>query len=156
MNPANYKSDEASGVDMIVATSAAILTLLPVLASQLSITDRLLESPGRVFDSKRIIGSKQAHPWGVPDSLLGVASYGLTLNLAWLARTRPSARKLLAAKLVVDAGAAGFNVVRQIVSFRKLCSWCTATAVCTSFMIIAGRKLIVEEASALLQPLRLP
>ena len=65
----------------------------------------------------------------------------------WLAGN-PKTRKLLAIKLLADGSLAAFNVLRQVVSFRKLCSWCTATAVCTAAMVIAGRKVIAEEARA--------
>jgi hypothetical protein len=57
--------------------------------------------------------------------------------------------KLLAAKLVVDGSVAGFNVVKQIMSLRRLCSWCTGTALCTAAMVFAGRDLIRREGLAL-------
>jgi uncharacterized membrane protein len=134
---------------LVIATSAALLTLAPVAASQLGLLDHLPDPPSSIFASDEITGSSLAHPLGIPDSLLGIASYGGTLTLVLLARERPQVRKLLVAKLVADGAAAGFNAVRQIASFRKLCSWCTATAICTAVMVIAGRKLIASEVSRL-------
>jgi uncharacterized membrane protein len=131
---------------LLAANATAILTLLPVAAHQLGCLPHLPDPPGELFDSDRITMSKAAHPLGIPDSLPGLGSYGLTLALAILARRQHGARKLLAMKLVADGGLASFNVVRQVVSFRKLCSWCTATAVCTAVMVYAGRTLIAEQA----------
>jgi uncharacterized membrane protein len=130
---------------LIIATSAALVTLAPIAASQMGLLDHLPDPPSRIFDSDRITSSSLARPLGVPDSLLGIASYSATLGLILLARERSLARKLLAAKLIGDGAAAGINTARQIVSFRKLCSWCTATAICTAVMILAGRKLIARE-----------
>jgi uncharacterized membrane protein len=130
---------------LIAANSAAILTLIPVAAHQLGVLKHLPDPPGSLFDSDAITESKTAHPFGVPDSLPGIASYGTTLTLAILAREHPTARKLLVAKLIMDGGAAGFNVVRQVVTFRKLCSWCTGTAVCTFAMLYAARNLLTSE-----------
>jgi uncharacterized membrane protein len=130
---------------LIIATSAALLTLVPVAASQMGLLDHLPDPPSTIFDSDSITRSSLAHPLGIPDSLLGMASYSATLGLILLARERSLARKLLAAKLIADGVAAGVNTTRQIVSFRKLCSWCTATAICTAAMILAGRKLIAGE-----------
>lgn len=87
-----------------------------------------------------------AHPFGVPDSLLGLASYGTTLGLAVTStRCRP-ARLLLGGKLVLDGAAAAFNATRQVTRFRKLCSWCTGTALATAVMVYAGREVIAESA----------
>ena len=134
---------------LLTAGASAMLTLLPVAAHQLGLLDHLPDPPGSVFASDRITTSKVAHPLGIPDSLLGLGSYGITLSLALLARQQRAARPLLACKLVADGGLAGFNVIRQVVSFRKLCSWCTATAICTAVMVYAGRSILTEQAAVL-------
>lgn len=134
---------------LIIATSAAILTLIPVAAHQLGYLDHLPDPPGKIFASDRITESTAAHPLGIPDSLPGLASYGMTLSLAILARNNGKARKLLAIKLAADGSLAAFNVVRQIVSFGRICSWCTGTALCTAAMLITGKNLITQEASGL-------
>jgi len=130
---------------LLAAGYAALATLIPVAAHQLGVLDHLPDPPLSIFASDQITQSKTAHPLGIPDSLVGLGSYAATLGLVGLARTQPMARKLLALKLLGDGSIAGFNVVRQVVSFRKLCSWCTATALCTAVMLIAGRRLIAEE-----------
>ena len=132
---------------LVAATGAAIATLIPVAARQMGVIDNLPDPPGSLFDSDRITASKAAHPLGIPDGLMGLGSYSVTLGLALVARKHPGARRVLAFKLAGDGALAGFNVVRQIVSFRKLCSWCTATALCTAVMLFAGRHVIAEEIS---------
>ncbi|WP_183810853.1 vitamin K epoxide reductase family protein [Tunturibacter empetritectus] len=132
---------------LVVATSAAVLTLFPVAAHQLNLLSHLPDPPSAVFASDDITESSAAHPFGIPDSLLGLGSYGATLALILLSQRRPMARKVLAMKLIADGSVAGFNVVRQLVSFGKICSWCTGTALCTAAMLFAGRKLIAEETA---------
>jgi uncharacterized membrane protein len=120
------------------AAGAAVATLVPIALYQLHVTGSLPDPPGSCFDSERITMSKTAHPLGVPDSLLGLGSYGATWTLLLVSGRAPWARKLLIGKLVLDGGMAGFNVVRQVVSFRKLCSWCTGTALATAVLVPAG------------------
>jgi uncharacterized membrane protein len=135
---------ESINLPLLAATSAALLTLAPVVAHQLGILTHLPDPSSRVFASDHITESSAAHPFGIPDGLLGVGSYSLTFTLALLAPNRPIAKKLLAAKLIADGSMATVNVVRQITSFGKLCSWCTATALCTGAMLFAGRKVIKD------------
>jgi len=138
---------------LVTAASAALVTLLPVAAHQMGCLAHLPDPPGELFASDRITESKAAHPLGIPDGLLGLGSYGTTLSLILLARSRPKARRFLALKLVGDGAVAAFNVVRQVATFGKVCSWCTGTALCTAVMVIAGRSLIADEAKELRQRL---
>lgn len=133
-----------SNTALIMSTSAALLTLAPVAAHQLRLLAHLPDPPGCLFASDEITGSKAAHPLGIPDSLLGLSSYAVTLALAVAAPTHKEVRRVLGIKLLADGSAAGFNVVRQCVSFRRICSWCTATAICTAMMVVAGRAFILE------------
>jgi uncharacterized membrane protein len=126
----------------IAAASAAIATLVPVALYQCHAIENLPDPPGAWFDSEEITSSKAAHPLGVPDSLPGLASYGVTLALAILSRRSVLARKLFGAKVVLDGGLATVNVIRQVLSFRKLCSWCTGTALMTAVLVPAGRKYV--------------
>lgn len=127
---------------LIGACCAAMATLVPVALYQTGVLDRLPDPPSSVFDSERITTSEAAHPFGIPDAILGLASFGTTLALSLLARRNPIAKKLLGAKLTLDASAAVFNAGRQVVSFGKLCSWCTGTALAAGVMSYAGRKNI--------------
>ncbi len=132
---------------MLAACGAAIATLTPVVLHQLGVIEHLPDLPGAVFASDAITESKMAHPLGVPDGLLGLASYGTTLALAVAAPRSAAVRRALGAKLLADGGAAGFNAVRQVVRFRKLCSWCMGTVAATAVMVWAGRRAIAEMVS---------
>ena len=131
-----------ANIALIAATSAALLTLIPVAAHQFGLLAHLPDPSGSIFASDKITDSKAAHPLGIPDSTLGLLSYGATLGLALAAPLDKNLGRLLGLKLLVDGSAAGFNVTRQLISFRKLCSWCTGTAVCTAIMLFAGRDSI--------------
>jgi uncharacterized membrane protein len=124
---------------LICASCVAIATLVPVALYQLDVISELPDPPLSVFESERITMSKTAHPLGVPDGLLGLASFGATLALALLAKRSKAAKKLLGAKLGLDVSVAAFNAVRQVAVFGKLCSWCTATALSAGVMAYAGR-----------------
>ena len=126
------------------ACVAALGTLVVVAGYQSGMLDKLPDPPGAVFASERITSSKMAHPAGIPDSYLGLASYAGTLALLLLSRRRPWARQVLGFKLASDAGAAGFNAARQVVRFGKLCSWCTGTALATAVMVYAGRSAVAD------------
>lgn len=147
--PEESIDEKSSDALLIVASSAALLTLLPIAAHQLGGLDHLPDPPSSLFDSDRITDSRSAHPLGIPDSLLGLGSYAVTLALAVFVHKDRRIKTLLALKLVADGSVAAFNVGKQVVSFRKLCSWCTATALCTGVMVFAGRGLISEQASEL-------
>jgi uncharacterized membrane protein len=131
-----------SNAALVAACSAALLTLLPVAAYQFGCLRHLPDPPGTVFESDRITESRAAHPLGIPDSLLGLGSYGVTLAFAVNARKSRKARKALMLKLLLDSAVAGFNVVRQVVLFRRLCSWCMGTALCTFAMVVSERATI--------------
>ena len=127
----------------------ACVTLVPVVLRQLGALQHLPDPPLRLFDSDGITGSKQAHPLGVPDGVLGLCSYTVTLALAVAAlraergpgHSRTAAR-LLGAKLLADGSVATVNTVRQVVTFRKLCSWCMGTVLTTAVMVYAGRRYV--------------
>jgi uncharacterized membrane protein len=131
----------APSVAGMVACGVALGTLVPVLLHQVGVLGHLPDPPGAVFDSDRITESHAAHPFGVPDAALGLASYSVTLALLLAARSQPKARPLLALKLAADGGLAGFNMVRQLVQFRRVCSWCTGTAIATAVMVYAEHEL---------------
>ena len=133
----------------LAGCGVALGTLVAVALFQTGAIDVLPDPPGEIFASERITLSKMAHPAGVPDSLLGLGSYGATLTLLLLAGKHSWAKRALGAKLVLDAGAASFNAVRQVVHFGKLCSWCTGTALATAVMVYGGRRAIAETAREL-------
>jgi uncharacterized membrane protein len=141
------RAEQGSGSGDTLLTAAcctALATLIPVALYQTGVLSDLPDPPSSIFDSERIVSSKIAHPLGVPDALLGLASFGTTLGLILLARHSPLAKKLLGAKLTLDGAAAAFNAGRQVVSFGKLCSYCTGTALAAGVMAYAGREVIAD------------
>ena len=124
---------------MLGACCCALASLIPITLYQCGGLKTLPDPPSRIFNSERITSSKAAHPLGIPDGILGIASFSTTLALIILAKKHQPAKKLLGAKLALDASAAAFNASRQVVSFGKLCSWCTATALSAGIMAYAGR-----------------
>jgi uncharacterized membrane protein len=139
---------------VIGSCCVALATLVPVALYQTGILPRLPDPPLHVFDSERITMSVAARPLGIPDGWLGLASFGTTLALALLARRHQTAKQLLGAKLTLDASAAAFNAGRQVVSFGKLCSWCTGTALAAGMMAYGGREAIHETWSEALSRIK--
>ena len=124
----------------IAACGVAMTALVPVLLHQVGVVKHLPDPRGEWFASDEITESKAAYPLGIPDAALGLASYGVTMALLVASRKHRAVRPLLAVKLAGDAGMAGFNVVRQVVSFGKVCSWCTGTAVATAVMVVRAKR----------------
>ncbi len=135
-------SSHSNEVLLLGACCTALATLVPVSLYQAGVLGHLPDPPCSLFDSQRITTSKAAHPFGIPDGPLGLASFGATLALILLAKRHPNAKKILGAKLTLDASAAAFNACRQVISFGKLCSWCTGTALAAGIMVYAGREIV--------------
>jgi uncharacterized membrane protein len=131
----------------VTGAALALGTLVPVALYQTGMLRSLPDPPGAIFDSEWITSSKDAHPLGIPDALLGLGSYGATLALLLAAPKCSLVRKVLAAKLTGDGSMAAFNVVKQVVKFRRVCSWCTGTAIATGIMVSAGRSYLKQRAS---------
>lgn len=137
-------------------TLVAVGVLLPVAAYQMGVLRHLPDPPGRWFDSDRVDASGEAYlPGHVPDAMTGILSYAATLVLAgtgpadrW--RERPWVPLLLAAKVIADAGSAGYLTAEQISQHRRLCSWCLAAAVAVG----ASVPQVLPEARAALSQLR--
>lgn len=129
-------------ITMIAACSIAIAALVPVALFQCGVVEHLADPPGWFFDSESITASQDAHPFGIPDSLLGLASYGTTLVLAIRAPRSCVIRSALGAKLLLDAGMATVNTGKQFFRFKRACSWCMITAGATAVMVVAGRRYL--------------
>jgi len=124
----------------VACCCAAMATLTPVALVQLHIVKDLPDPPGRWFNSKQVVTSKGAYRLGIPDGLLGLASYGVTLSLLLAATPeRPIMRRLLQCKLAWDATVAIRNVRKQMTEHKRICSWCIGTAVATAAMVFFGR-----------------
>lgn len=127
---------------MIAACAVAIAALVPVALFQCGAISHLPDPPLRLFSSDQITSSKDAHPFGVPDGVLGLASYGTTLALALSAPRSRLARKALGGKLLLDGGMATVNTVKQFAVFKRACSWCMITAAATVVIVASGREFL--------------
>lgn len=127
----------------IASCAAAIAALVPVALYQTALIDHLPDPPGRRFQSDDVTLEPGTHPWGIPDSYLGLASYGTTLALLLSQKETPLMNVARHAKLAVDGAMAGTKVVGQIRKGRY-CSWCLGTAAATGAMLwfgyLAGKK----------------
>lgn len=125
----------------IACCCAAIGSLVPVALFQLHAIDDLPDPPGQIFDSKKIVTSKDAFRMGIPDGLLGIGSYGATLALLIAAGpSRPRVRHLLNSKLALDGTLAIRNAHKQVTQFGLICSWCMGAAVATAGVVYFARK----------------
>lgn len=119
----------------------ALTSLVPVALLQLRLVDDLPDLPGKIFNTKKVVTSKGAYPLGIPDGLLGLASYGTTLALLLAAKPeRPIVRIALRAKLLLDGAMAARNARKQVRDFGKICSWCMGTALATAGIVYFARK----------------
>jgi uncharacterized membrane protein len=122
----------------VIANVCSIAALVPIALYQMGYIRHLPDPSSPVFDSDLITGSKAAHPMGIPDALLGIGNFAITLLL--LTRfTRNSALKpILLSKLLLDGGLAATNSIRQVKLFRKICFWCALTAGAAAVTTLSG------------------
>ena len=105
----------------------AIGTLAVVAAYQVGALVHLPDPSGKVFDSDRVVSSKESRVFGLPDALLGITSYATTLALAQAAARRPDSRPLYEAvglKVWIDFIESVFKAAEQWPRHKALCSWC--------------------------------
>ncbi len=125
----------------IAFCSIAIASLVPVVLVQLRVIKNLPDPPGSIFDSKRIVTSKSAYRLGIPDGVLGLGSYSITLVLLITATpSRPLLRGALRAKLLLDGTVAARKARGQMKQFGRICSWCMGTALATAGVVYFARK----------------
>jgi hypothetical protein len=125
----------------IACCCVAMSSLVPVVLVQFRVFKRLPDPPGSIFASTRIVTSKKAHPLGIPDGVLGLGSYSVTLILLIYATpSRPLVRGLLRAKLLMDGTVAARKARGQMKQFGQICSWCMGTAIATAGVIYFARK----------------
>lgn len=125
----------------VACCCVAIGSLVPVVMLQLGRIDDLPDFPARIFNTKRIVLSKSAFPLGIPDGMLGIGSYTVTLVLLLAARPgRPLLQAALRGKLMVDGAMAARNTRKQITKFGRICTWCMGTAVATAGVVYFARK----------------
>ena len=102
------------------------------------------------LDADRVDASGEAYELlHTPDSALGIVSAGVSLVLAGMGgpqrhREHPVIPLALLAKSLFDAGGGLFLTAEQLTKHRRLCSWCTASAV----LLLATVPTALPEARA--------
>lgn len=123
---------------------------------QMGIVKHLSDPPLGPFDADAVHSSPQAYAiFGIPDGLLGMASYAVTACLAVMgpkdrwkcARWLPVA---LGCKTLLDAAMAGKLTVDEAVKFRKFSAWSLIVAAATA----AALPLAIPEAAKALRDTR--
>lgn len=125
----------------VACCCVAIGSLVPITMLQLGKIHDLPDFPARMFNTRKIVLSKSAFPLGIPDGLLGIGSYGVTLLLLTTAKPgRPVLQAALRGKLMLDGAMAARNTRKQMTKFGRVCTWCMATAVATAGVVHFARK----------------
>jgi uncharacterized membrane protein len=127
-----------------------------VAAYQHGLVRRLPEPPLPVFAADEVDASGEAYATlEMPDSSLGLISYGVTLALAGIGaqdrhRTRPLVPLALAAKVLAEAAGGLFLAAEQATRHRRFCSWCLVASAASLAMVpqvlpearLAARRLL--------------
>jgi uncharacterized membrane protein len=123
---------------------------------QFGIIRRVPEPPLPGLDADAVDASGEAyHTLRTPDSALGIASAGVTLALAGMggadrSREQPYIPLALLAKATLDAVGGIYLTAEQLTKHRKICSWCTVSALA----LLASVPVAYPEARAALRQLR--
>lgn len=107
--------------------SSAVLSGIALF--QVGIVEHLPDPPFGSFDADAVHSSPEAYAiFGIPDALLGMASYTATACLACMESSDRRMRSrwmpiALASKASLDAAIAGALTARQATKFRKFSLW---------------------------------
>ncbi len=118
-----------AGLALLSAGSMGMIALY-----QLGLIKHLPDPPVPGVDSEAVGGSDEAYArFDVPDAVLGLGSYAVTLSLAAVggggrAESRPWLPLAMGAKVALDAAMAGRLALGQWPKHRALCSWCLLAA----------------------------
>lgn len=108
------------------------------------------------LDADRVDASGEAYAFlSTPDAALGMASAGVSLVLAGMGGAKrheeqPWIPLLLLAKSLVDAAGGLYLTAEQVTKHKRICSWCTASAL----LLVATVPTALPEARAAWRTLR--
>ncbi|MGH9444988.1 MAG: vitamin K epoxide reductase family protein [Terriglobia bacterium] len=137
-------------------TLASIASMGVIALYQIGILKHVPEPPLPGLDADKVNGSAQAYAYlSMPDAVLGLGSYAVTLGLAAMgpadrAEKEPWVPIALAAKVGADAILAGKLTVDQWTKHRAFCLWYLLSAGAT----FAALPLVIPEARAALRQLQ--
>lgn len=122
--------DAYRSISGLAAVSAFAFTLGALV--QNGVVRRLPDPPLRFVDSRRVMLSRAAFPFGVPDSPIALALEAAILAMAGTARrAAPARRRLLDRLIAIAATGGGIGAVRylvEMVRLRRACVYCLGAA----------------------------
>ena len=122
---------------------------------QMGILKKLPEPRWRGFNAEKVNGSAQAYSMlGIPDALLGLASYAVTACLAGLGpgnrwQTHPAMPIAMGLKVLADAAFAGKLTMDECRKYRAFSLWSVLIAAAT----FTALPLVIPEMKAALREL---
>ncbi|MGI8765750.1 MAG: vitamin K epoxide reductase family protein [Gemmatimonadaceae bacterium] len=136
------------GLSLVAAAAMGLIA-----AYQTGIIKHLPEPPLPLLDADKVDASSEAYAkLSVPDGILGLGSYAVTMGLAAMggsnrAKKAPWIPLALAAKVAADSVNAGKLTVDQWTKHRAFCSYCLLSAAVTFAMV----PLVLPEARTALR-----
>ena len=133
-----------------------ILDFIPISLYQLGIIRHMPDLPGKIFDSDKANGSKDAYVMGVPDGPISLVLYALNIVLASVGGSRKSGRHpifdLLLGGAILGSVIGGISYMyNMIFKQQKACIYCITGALLNLAML---RSLIPEVRKSLNQMFR--
>jgi len=119
-------------VALLQTVAAGALSVVSLY--QFGLVRKVPEPPLPGLGADAVDASGEAYAVGrTPDSALGIASAGVSLALAGMggadrATSQPLIPLAMFAKSVVDAAGGAYLTAEQLTKHRKVCSWCTISA----------------------------
>ncbi len=142
------------GVTALSLTAVGALGVVSLY--QMGLLKHVPEPPLPGLNADAVDASAEAYRFlAMPDGVLGIGSYAVTLALAAMggtdrAREQPWIPLALAAKALVDSGQATRLTWTQWSKHRAFCSWCLLAAIATWTSL----PLVIPEARAAWRHLR--
>ncbi|WPP52258.1 vitamin K epoxide reductase family protein [Catalinimonas niigatensis] len=137
-------------------SALGILDFIPISLYQLGIIRHMPDLPGKIFDSDKANGSKDAYIMGVPDGPISLVLYGLNIVLASAGGSAKSGRHpifdVLLGGVILGSVVGGISYMyNMIFKQQKACIYCITGALLNFSML---RPLIPEVRKSLKQIFR--
>lgn len=139
----------------LALSAVGIASMTAVSLLQTGVVKHLPDPPLPCFESDRVNLSEDAFPFGIPDGLIGLASFVANLPLAALgppdrARTMPWLPIVGTVKAAIDGAVSAYYFYKMPTSEKAWCPYCIVSA----FMNWAILALALSEARTALATVR--
>jgi uncharacterized membrane protein len=126
-------------------SSAGLADFIPITLYQLGVIRHLPDPPGKIFNSDKINGSREAQIAGIPDGVVSLVLYSATTALVAAAladKMKPElARVLIGGVLAGQAAGAAYYLYNMVKVQRKICPYCVTGALVNFLALVPLRKL---------------